>query len=58
MGIEDDEVGYAELIELLEHICAVVGFSVGVELLASSFVNERHDDIDSLSLALKYGQDP
>ena len=58
MRIENDEVGHTELIELLEHISAVVGFSVGVELLAPALINKRHDNIDSLGFALKNGQDP
>ena len=58
MRIENNEVGYAKLVKLLKHICTVIGFPVGIKLLTSAFVYERHNDIDSLSLALKYGQDP
>ena len=58
MGIENNEIGNAQFIEFLEHIRTIVGFSVGIQLFASAFVNERHDDVYSLSLALKCGEDP
>ena len=58
MRIENDEVRNAEFIQFLEHFGTIPGFTVGIEFFTPSFVNERHDDVDTLGFSLNNGDYP
>ncbi len=50
MRIENNQIGHAEAIQLLQHGRAIEGFA-RVTMILATFIEEGHDDIDSSCLA-------
>ena len=57
VSVKSDEIGNSHVAELFERDGAVQRFSLGTSVLAA-FIQEGHDDIDPVGLAVGSGDDP